>query len=475
MDNTGRKVPLTALQEWDKNPRNINSTDFARLKYQIEHLGMYKPLLAMPDGEFFVVLGGNMRLKAIKEIGAESVWISEINFQQNDQQLWQAYVNGVEQPKRFQSKEDGMMEYALSDNDRAGYYDDDLLANLIPGLNVDWNQYAADLHPPTNMQELIDKFQEAEEDEAPEASTETPISKPGEIYQLGEHKLMCGDATNPEHVSKLMEVPADLIFTDPPYNVNYKGQGKETSNTIKNDNMDEAKFRQFLTESFKNMRANSRDNTPAYICYASSTHREFEDSLNAAEYEVRNQIIWVKKVASMGWGDYRWKHEPILYVKPKGGSPEFFGDRDQYTEWSQELTDEELLKLIRKIIVKDESGGSTVWRLHRDSDYKHPTQKPLQLIVIALKNSSTPGDIVMDLFGGSGSTLIACEQTGRKARMMELDPKYADVIRKRYAKYLKQEERWQELTPVIETVEVPQEAPTTPEQPTNDNPTEATA
>ncbi len=454
MDNRGELIQIDKLTEWEHNPRNINTTDFARLKSQIEQLGMYKPLLAMQEGERYIVLGGNMRLKALQEIKPPAVWISKIDFilDPNDN-LWHAFVNGQESPKRFQQKEDGMMEYALSDNDRAGYYDDDLLANLIPNLNVDWSQYAADLNPPTNLQDIINKFKEAEEDEAPAVSEETPVSKLGEIYQLGEHKLMCGDSTNQEHVKRLMDVPADMIFTDPPYNVNYSGQGKNTSNTIKNDHMDNDKFEAFLTEAFKRMKEVSRDNTPAYICYASSTHREFENALNLAGYEVRNQIIWVKKVASMGWGDYRWKHEPILYVKPKGGSPEFFGDREQYTEWSQEMADEDLLKLIKKMVQKDESGGSTVWRLHRDSDYQHPTQKPLQLIVIALKNSSTPGDVVLDLFGGSGSTLIACEQTSRKSRLMELDPKYCDVIRKRYAKFLKQEDNWEQLTPKVDYVE----------------------
>jgi DNA modification methylase len=140
----------------------------------------------------------------------------------------------------------------------------------------------------------------------------------------------------------------------------------------------------------------------------------------------------VKKVASMGWGDYRWKHEPILYCHKKGESLNFYGDRKQYTEWSDEPTDEELLKTIRAQVKKEEEGDSTVWRLHREMKYDHPTQKPVKLVQIAIRNSSKRDDIVVDLFGGSGSCLIAAHKINRTCYTMELDPKYVDVIIKRY-------------------------------------------
>lgn len=216
--------------------------------------------------------------------------------------------------------------------------------------------------------------------------------------------------------------------------MNYKGEGKNTSNTILNDHMSEDDFRTFLTNAFRVMAEVSTPNAPAYVCYASKTHREFEDALNANGFIVRNQIIWVKAVASMGWGDYRWKHEPILYCARKGASAEFFGDRSQYTEWKEELSDLELLTRMKKFLEKDDNGGSTVWRLKRDSKYDHPTQKPLALIKIALRNSSKRGSVVLDSFGGSGSTLIACEDYQRRCYTMELDPKYVDVIVKRWEK-----------------------------------------
>lgn len=172
-----------------------------------------------------------------------------------------------------------------------------------------------------------------------------------------------------------------------------------------------------------------------YVCYASRTHREFEDSLNKANFEVRNQIIWVKLVASMGWGDYRWKHEPILYCNQKGNTLDFYGDRKQYTQWDEERTDEWLLKMIKKEIKKQEDGGSTVWRFGREFNYKHPTQKPVQMIMKGILNSSKSGNIIADLFLGSGAILITAEKTGRICYGMELSPSYIDVIIQRYVDF----------------------------------------
>lgn len=262
-----------------------------------------------------------------------------------------------------------------------------------------------------------------------------PKAKRGDVYQLGRHRIMCGDSTDPKDVNTLMDgMQADMVFTDPPYNVDYSGRGKNTSNKIMNDNMSESEFRQLLNGSFAMMAHASKPMAPAYVCYASRTHREFEDALNANGYKVKNQIIWVKAVASMGWGDYRWKHEPILYVAREGKKVPFYGDRAEYTEWKEELTDEQLLKRIKKQLEREEKGESTVWRLKRDTKYDHPTQKPLQLVRIAIWNSTKQDDIVLDLFLGSGSTLIAAEETSRSCYGMELDPIYVDVIIKRWEK-----------------------------------------
>ena len=245
---------------------------------------------------------------------------------------------------------------------------------------------------------------------------------------------MCGSATEHEDMQRLMDgAQADMIFVDPPYNIDYAGRGKNTSNKIAGDNQTEADFRKFLETIFRELGEFSKSRAALYCSYASRTHREFEDTLNAAGWEVRNQIIWVKTVASMGWGDYRWKHEPIFYCHKKDMATEFYGDRTNYTEWKEELSDEALLRKFKEIMEKDETEGqTTVWRVKREVNYKHPTQKPVQLIKIALANSSRPGEIVLDTCGGSGSTLMAAELISRRAYLMEIDPRYVDVIIERW-------------------------------------------
>lgn len=200
--------PIEKLHEWEKNPRNITEGGFRRLKEQIVKLGQYKPLIITKEGE---VLGGNMRLKAYHELGVDQVWVSIVN------------------PKNENEK----LEYALSDNDRAGYYDSDLLANLIPNYDIDWKNYSVDLREPINLRDLIQQYQDVQEDEIPEPP-ENPTSKKGEVYQLGPHRLMCGDSTDPEDMKKLMAGwKARLIFTDPPYNVDYESPAGLTYNSKK--------------------------------------------------------------------------------------------------------------------------------------------------------------------------------------------------------------------------------------------------
>lgn len=230
-----------------------------------------------------------------------------------------------------------------------------------------------------------------------------------------------------------------MSFTDPPYNVDYSGKGKKTSNTILNDKMSPQQFATFLQDVFASYRMALAESAAMYVCYASRTHREFENALEANGFKVKAQIIWAKALASMGWSDYRWKHEPILYCSLEGKKVPFYGDRTHVTTWEHEPSDAELLLGAKSMLESETEGSTTLWSLGRDSDYEHPTQKPIHLIEIALKNSSKPGDNVLDLFGGSGSTLIACQQLDRKCFTMELDPKYCDVIVKRWERFTKQE------------------------------------
>lgn len=397
--------PLSKLRHWDQNPRTISSERKEKLKERIQERGYHGVLKIDVDG---TVISGNQSMDALLELG----W-TEVD---------------VKVPNRKLTKKE-REAVGIESNIHDGEFDYSALAGfdleMLRGIGLT----ARELDKISGATADDDDFDAEEEAKA----IVKPVSKRGELYELGTHRLMCGDAADPTDIARLMGgIQADMVFTDPPYNVNYSGRGKNTSNKIKNDHQSEEEFRKLLTGWFASYAGIIKPDAPMYVCYASRTHREFEDALNANGFEVKQQIIWVKKVASMGWGDYRWKHEPILYCHLKGKKTNYYGDRQQYTEWSEELNDEELLKMVKGMITKEELGESTVWRLHREAKYDHPTQKPVKLVSIALRNSSMRGDVVVDLFGGSGSTLIAAENLARRAFLMELDPRYVDVILKRF-------------------------------------------
>lgn len=378
--------PIDKLIPWDKNPRAIDKKDFERLKKQLTKHEQYKPLLVNQDG---VVLGGNMRYQAMKELGMTEAWVSVVDA----------------------TTEKEMIEYALSDNDRVGYYEEERLAELVMDVDIDFDTYKVDLGQLTDLRTLLDKFgPEAQEDDfdVEEALPEEPVSKRGDIYMLGSHRLMCGDATNFGDVSELMDNHlADMVFTDPPYNVDYVGKSKDAL-TIQNDSMTDEAFYQFLHDSFINMATALKQGGSIYVCHADLEGLSFRKAFVAAGFDLKQCIIWNKNVFVLGRQDYQWKHEPILYGWKQGASHQFYGDRKQTTVWD-------------------------VDRPTRNED--HPTMKPLGLVDIAVKNSSKQGDIILDLFGGSGSTLMACEQTQRICCMMELDPRYIDVIIARWEKF----------------------------------------
>ena len=282
------------------------------------------------------------------------------------------------------------------------------------GVDVDW-----------------DEEKEVEEDEVPEVNEDEPAdSVLGGVYQLGRHRLMCGDSTDAGSVVILMDgQKADLLLTDPPYNVEIVGGShgesvesrlKKGALTIQNDKMSDGDFSDFLHKVFTAANAGMKEGACFYVWYASREVINFQSSLNDSGLEVKQELIWNKSSLVMGRQDYQWKHEPCLYGWKEGGSHNWYGDRKQ----------------------------TTVIDFDRPSKSKdHPTMKPVELFAYQINNSTKSGEAVLDLFGGSGTTLIACEQLGRKCYMMELDPKYCDVIRKRYWKLKTgSEEGWQDGT-----------------------------
>lgn len=281
------------------------------------------------------------------------------------------------------------------------------------------------------LEELLKAPPGKDDDDVPEPPA-TPTSQTGDVWLLGPHRVMCGDAldtiavqilvgakpadlviTTPatELVDDAEDAVPDLVFTDPPYNVDYEGYTKSKLR-LKGDSMTREEFLAFLAGAFASYKAAIKPSAALYVCHPSSMQREFQDAMEAAGFVVRTQIIWGKNTFAWGFGRYKFQHEPIFYAHRKGQKDAWHGDKSQ----------------------------STLWQCNKPSANRvHPTMKPVELIERALENSSRPKQVVLDLFGGSGSTLIACEKLGRRARLMELDPIYADVIIDRWQQYTGQE------------------------------------
>lgn len=312
-----------------------------------------------------------------------------------------------EVPVNFQDYESDEQEYAdvQADNAIASWAELDLAA-----LNAD----LADLGPDFDIDllgirdfviEPADKLPPGcDEDEVPEHVE--PITKLGDLYRLGNHRLLCGDSTQIDSVDKLMNgEKADMVFTDPPYNIAYKG-GSKKREEIKNDDL--VDFYQFLLDIYACALIATKPGAAAYVTHADTERVNFTKAFVDAGFHLSSVIIWKKNNSTFGRQDYFWKHEPMLYGWNSSGSHQWYGPNTE----------------------------DTAWEIDRPSKSEdHPTMKPIPLVERALGNSSKAGDGVLDLFGGSGSTLIACEKTNRKCFMMELDPHYCDVIVARWEKY----------------------------------------
>lgn len=274
------------------------------------------------------------------------------------------------------------------------------------------------------------------EDEAPEVSKDPAISQIGEVYQLGRHKLMCGDSTKIEDVEKLMDgQKADMVFTDPPYGVSYGDKnkflnaispGNRIQENIDNDTKSVLEMKKLWIDAFTNMNTVTKAGGSYYVCspQGGELMMMMMMSLLEAGWELKQSIIWVKNNHVLGRSDYHYRHEPILYGWKEGEAHKFYGGAGETTTW-----------------FIDKSHKSDL----------HPTMKPLALMIKAISNSSKAEDIILDPFLGSGSTLISAEQINRNCYGLESDPKYCDVIRKRYAKFIGKENEWQEVTTIVTT------------------------
>ena len=380
--------PLERLIPYARNARTHSDAQVAQIAASIREFGFTNPILVDTcDG----IIAGHGRLLGAQILKLEKVPVIVLDHLTETQK--RAYIIADNKLAENAGWDENALQIELAELHADGFamdligFDDEELARLLA-----LNSVAEGL---------------TDEDAVPEVSN-SPISVPGNLWLLGDHRVLCGDAKSTGDTERLLGGDAaDLVFTDPPYNVDYEGY-TEQKLTIKNDKMTSEQFKAFLEAAFRSYRRVIKPGGSLYICHSSSSQREFQDAIEAAGFEVRCQIIWAKNTFAWGFGRYKFQHEPIFYGHVAGEKDPWYGDKSQSTLWEEKKPAANRL---------------------------HPTMKPVELVERALINSSKSGDIVVDLFGGSGSTLIGCERTGRKARLAEIDARYADVIVRRWQDY----------------------------------------
>jgi DNA modification methylase len=380
--------PIERLLPYIRNARTHSEDQIAQIAASIAEFGFTAPILAGSDG---VIVAGHGRLAAARKLGLASVPVVVLEHLTPTQR--RALVIADNKIAENAGWDEELLRLELAELQEADFdlaltgFDADELLEIMAG-----EETTAEGH--------------TDEDAAPEVPV-TPVSKPGDVWIMGQHRLLCGDSTDAASYDTLLgNERVAMIFQDPPYNVDYANTAKDklrgTNRPILNDNLGDG-FQDFLLAAFKP--ALARCNGAVYVAMSSSELDTLQSAFRAAGGKWSTFIIWAKNTFTLGRSDYQRQYEPILYGWPEGATRHWCGDRDQGDVWH-----------FNKPRVND----------------LHPTMKPVELVERAIRNSSRPGDVVLDPFGGSGTTLIAAEKSGRKARLIELDPKYADVIVRRW-------------------------------------------
>ena len=391
-------VPVSEIVPYENNPR-INEGAVEQLANIIDKLGFRNPAVLNKDK---VIIEGHTRLLAVKKLGWETMpCIIATDLTPEQEQALRIADNKIAEIAEW---DEDKLKVEIAALQEAGFdlsllaFGDDELDDLLGG--------EAGTHG------------ETEPDAVPE-TPEIPVSTPGEVYRLGNHLLVCGDSTQPNDVAKVCkDGEADLWLTDPPYNVDYHGSDGQS---IQNDSMEDTKFSEFLRAAFGCAEKRMKPGASFYIFHADSEGYNFRGACFDVGLRVRQCLIWKKQSLVLGRQDYHWIHEPCLYGWKDGEAHNWYADRSQTT-----------------VMEYDKPKKNDV----------HPTMKPVDMLCYLIGNSSKRGDTVLDTFGGSGSTIIACERTGRVCKCVELDPKYCDVIRRRWAEFVHGEGcDWQSLTP----------------------------
>lgn len=390
---------VTDLIPYVRNSRTHSDDQVTQVASSIKEFGFTNPILIDGDNG---IIAGHGRLLAAKKLGMGSVPTIDLSHLSEAQR--KAYVIADNQLALNAGWDAELLSLEVQELDELGF---DLSL-----MGFDDSELAAFLHP-EQVAGLTD-------DDAVPGIQENPTAVLGDVWTLGNHRVMCGDSTSVDAVEKLMAgQKTDMIFTDPPYGMSYGGGRAKGDHSLREgggvrvkahgmilgDDLRGEGLIEMIAESISSATLSSKDGSALYICFPWRTYSEFEAALTGIGLNVAACIVWDKKSIGLGQSNYRPQHEFIFYIK--GGA--WHGDKSQSDIWSM-------------------SRGAT-------GAYVHPTQKPVELIEKAIENSSKPGDLVHDCFGGSGSTLIACEKTNRNAYLMELDPQYVDVIIKRWQEY----------------------------------------
>lgn len=378
------KKKVIDLVPADYNPRKDlkpGDKEYEKLKRSIDEFGYVDPLIWNKRTSRLV--GGHQRLKVLKDMGIDEVDVVVVDMDEEKEKALNVALNKI-----------------------SGDWDKDKLMLLITDLQGEDFDVSLTGFDPEELDDLFkDDMKDGVKDDNFDVDKELKkptMTKPGDLWQLGEHRLLCGDSTKEESYNLLMAgKQANLVITDPPYNVNYQG----SAGKIKNDNMKDDAFYQFLLAAFTNMEKSMADDASIYVFHADTEGLNFRKAFSDAGFYLSGTCIWVKQSLVLGRSPYQWRHEPILFGWKKKGKHCWYAGRKE----------------------------STIWEFDKPKKNKdHPTMKPIPLLTYPIMNSSMTNSIVLDPFGGSGSTLIACEQTKRICRTIELDEKFCDVIVKRY-------------------------------------------
>lgn len=408
-------VETGKLMPYANNAKMHDAEQVAQIASSIEEFGFNDPIGVWmnADGELEIV-EGHGRVLAAKRLGMENVPVIRLDHMTDDERRAYAHVHN---------------QTTLTSG-----FDDSILFKDMSELDFDWGMFGFDVTEIESKARSLDEVEEVPLPENVEFRT-----KLGDIWELGDHRLICGDSTDPAVYARLMAGElAELVVTDPPYNIAYEG-GTDDKLTIKNDSMSHSDFEKFLDDAFGAMSTAMSPGAYFYVWHSDTERVAFQNALEAHDMKVRQQIIWVKSTFTLGRQDYQWRHEPALAGWKGGAAHYFVNSRREGTVIEGEepdfdsMSENDMRSLLRKMYGELPSTLLYYDKPSRNGD--HPTMKPVKLIARLMRNSSRAGGIVLDPFGGSGTTLLAAEQWNRKCRMIELDEKYCDVIIRRWEDY----------------------------------------